>query len=112
MSKLIVVFLAGGFAFGSASVCAEDAATKTSDQTPPQLPSTMEKQKAVQEATKQKALKERPLMGDFPQPRDYGRPPKSSTSRQPPKPSSDEARAERKRLVDEWEKSQEPAPAK
>jgi hypothetical protein len=60
-----------------------------------------------------KALREsakgRPLMGDFPQRRDFGLPP---VRPRPSKPSANEERAERKRLVDEWEKSQVKAPAK
>jgi hypothetical protein len=49
-------------------------------------------------------------MGDFPQRRDSGMPPKASPKAPPP--SSDEERAERIRLVDEWEKSQPKAPSK
>jgi hypothetical protein len=108
MNKLIVALLVGLFAFGPASGWGEDAATSAGNQTPGRLPSSnKEKEQAIREALKDSSkpqpLPMKPLMGDFPQRRDR-------VPRTQPKASTDTERAERKQLVDEWEKTQRPAP--
>jgi hypothetical protein len=68
---------------------------------PKALPTSADKKRAVNSAH---PTETKPLMGDFPQQRDFGRP--RSPLRQPgTKASTDEVRAERKRLVDQWEKT-------
>jgi len=115
MNRLLVSLLAIAFAFGAASARGDDLPTKAQPQTP------KEKAKAVDRATGATDAGEpvpgRPVhdMGGFSP--HYGTPidqwreqqkRRQERQEQARPRSSDEERAERKRLVDEWEKTQPP----
>ena len=109
MNRLVVALLAGVFAFGPASVCGEDEKQQATERVEPSKSAQTPKDKALKP---QLLPTTKPLMGDFPQRRDRGLPPSGLPPNPPrPQPSSTEAeRTERKRMVDEWEKTQQPAP--
>jgi hypothetical protein len=127
MNKLIVALFAAGFALGSSVARGEDGVAQAPDQAPRQQPSKKGKVKAFLLDSAPGSAKPAREVGDFPPfngrtvdqwRQDEKRrkeqlrqpPPKSTTPKSTTPESTDEERAERKRLVDEWEKTQPPAP--